>query len=286
MTRLLTGSLFYRGDFPMFLNRETEAFDTPPHRHDFIELCLVAEGRGYHYIEEQTLAVQKGDLFLIPIGTSHVFRPATSDPGNPLVVCNFIFDLAALKSMTDWIPRESELQRLLYSPERLTLAWFRTQDKQDRFQSLFNQAYRENIERPVGYQAMVSAILIQILQLVHREQSRPIQPLAASEPPLEKMDDAIRFIELHYSDKLTLKSVAERSYMSVNHFQNQFKKVTGLTFNHYLQNVRIRKCCQLLRTTEISVQQSAHEVGYSDMKFFHSLFRKITGHSPQQYRHA
>jgi len=74
--------------------------------------------------------------------------------------------------------------------------------------------------------------------------------------------------------------------MSAGHFQSQFKKLTGQTFNHYLQNVRIQKCCQLLRTTDKSVQQTANEVGYSDMKFFHSLFRKITGNSPQRYRRA
>ncbi|OXS55849.1 hypothetical protein B1A99_21725 [Cohnella sp. CIP 111063] len=54
--------------------------------------------------------------------------------------------------------------------------------------------------------------------------------------------------------------------------------------NHYVQNVRIAKCCRILATTDKSVQQTANEVGYSDMKFFHSLFRKITGSSPQQYR--
>jgi hypothetical protein len=37
--------------------------------------------------------------------------------------------------------------------------------------------------------------------------------------------------------------------------------------NHYVQNVRIAKYCRILATTDKSVQQTANEVGYSDMKF-------------------
>lgn len=286
MTLLLQGSRYFNTDFPIYLNRETEAFVTSMHRHDFIELCLVVEGKGYHYINDQLLEVQKGDLFLIPIGTSHVFRPSTTDPTCPLVVINCIFDIATLDRLKGWIPLNSNLYHYLYSPNNLSRPWYSYSDKRDQFFSLFNQAYLEYSERPSGFHTMVTAIILQILQLIHRVETEPAQQMHTAEPKIESIDDALYYIEKSYSDKITLKAVAELSFMSVGHFQNQFKKVTGVTFNHYVQNVRIQKCCHLLKTTDKSVQQTANEVGYSDMKFFHSLFRKITGNSPQQYRRA
>ncbi len=284
MTQILKGDRFFEPDFKIYLNRETEAFVTSMHSHDFVELCLVLEGKGYQYFDESLLEVQKGDLFLLPIGTSHVFRPSSPDNANPLVIFKCIFDLSVASRLQDWIPEQSELNRYLYTPERLEQRWFHYADKRGQFLSLFSQAYLEFSERPAGFHTMVTAILLQMLQLVHRVQLEPKQEAIPHEAPPEKIDDALCFIENHFSDKITLKSVADRSYMSVGHFQNQFKKATGQTFNHYIQHVRIQKCCQLLRTTDKSVQQSANEVGYSDMKFFHSLFRKITGSSPLQYR--
>jgi AraC family L-rhamnose operon transcriptional activator RhaR len=286
MSILLKGAQFFKPDFPIYLNRETEAFSTAMHHHDFIELSLVIEGKGYQYIDEQRIKVQKGDLFLLPLGISHVFRPTTLDKTNPLVIFNCIFDLTVLNRLKDWIPEQSELHHLFYSPHHLNQPWFHYQDKRDQFFSLFNQAYMEFSERSTGFHAMVTAILLQILQLIHRVQIQPHPSEVVSEPPIKKMEDALYYIDKNYSDKITLKCLADRSFMSVGHFQNQFKKVTGQTFNHYVQNVRIQKCCHILKTTHKSVQQTANEVGYSDMKFFHSLFRKITGNSPQQYRLA
>lgn len=286
MSILLKGAQFFEAEFPIFFNRETEAFATSMHSHDFIEICLVTEGSGYQYIDDQLFKVQKGDLFLLPIGTSHVFRPSSPDPTHPLVILNCIFDFTALERIKDWIPEQSELYHYLYSPRSMNPPWFHFTDKRSQFISLFNQAYLEFSERPLGFRTMVTAILLQILQLMYRVQIQPQSSDVASEPTLENMDDALFYIDLHYSDKITLKGLAERSFMSVGHFQNLFKKATGQTFNHYVQNVRIQKCCHLLKTTDKSVQMTANEVGYSDMKFFHSLFRKITGNSPRQYRQA
>ncbi|MDG0790930.1 AraC family transcriptional regulator [Cohnella ginsengisoli] len=284
MAFLLKGDSFFEPDFPVFLNREPETFATAMHTHDFIELAFVTEGRGFHYVDGECLAVQKGDLFLLPIGTAHVFRPSSSDPASPLVVMNCIFDPSVSGTLRSWIPEDSELQHFLTGEPAGRLNWYRCSDEGDQFRTLFNQALLEYTERSSGYRRMVTATLLQMLLQLHRVQTRAPQPAASFSPDI--VEEALLFIEKHYSDKITLKAFADRAYVSVGHFQNQFKKATGQTFNHYLQNVRIEKCCKLLKTTDKTVQETANEVGYSDMKFFHSLFRKITGSSPQRYRRA
>ncbi|MBB6636067.1 AraC family transcriptional regulator [Cohnella thailandensis] len=297
MAELLRGERFFEEDYRIFLNRETEAFATGMHRHDFVELSLVAEGRGFHYVEDQLLEVAKGDLFLLPVGTSHVFRPGSTDKTSPLVVLNFIFDPSALDIPPEWLTEQTGIADLLRKQGLPDGGWYRCADRQDRFLALFTQAYREYTERSAGFRTMVKALLVQSLLLLGRtlEEERLRQGKSASDsfPALvnetlsaEKLAEALRYIELHYGDRVTLKDVADQVYMSAGHFQNQFKRLTGQTFNQYLQNVRIQKCCQLLRTTDKTVQQTANEVGYSDMKFFHSLFRRITGSSPQRYRRA
>ncbi len=286
MSLILKGEQFFEGNDHLFLNREIEGFTTAMHSHDFIEISLVTQGKGIQYIENDVLEVQQGDLFLIPVGTSHVYRPLSPDRSEPLVTLNFIFDACSVTELQGHMPRANELLRLLDSQRLTEPTWIHYYDRREQFLSLFSQSYSEYSERPEGYLTMLKALLLQILHLLMRAASAPKAHLLQSEQPLHPIDDAFQYIEQCYAEKITLKEAATRSYMSVGHFQNQFKKATGVTFNHYVQGVRIQKCCHLLRTTDMSVQQSANEVGYNDMKFFYGLFRKMTGSSPQQYRKA
>jgi AraC-like DNA-binding protein len=286
MVQLLRGEQFFEPDFPMFLNRETESFRVKFHQHDFIELCLVEEGSGYQHIEDETIPVRKGDLFLLPIGTSHVFRPASPQTSEPLIICNCIFKAEVLQEILDWLPPNPLFSRLA-DQEPTERHWYQFQDKHHRFQELFRAAYIEYQQRSSNYHSMLRAYLVQILILLDRvmrasDASGQVQDTFILQQ--EKIGDILSHMNLHMHEPLTLQKMADTFYMSTSHFQRIFKTVTGQPFNKYLQHMRIQRSCHLLIHTTLTVQQIAAQVGYADMKFFHTLFRRITGCTPQQYR--
>lgn len=88
--------------------------------------------------------------------------------GLPLIIMNFLFALKALDPIQQWIPLDSWLYRYLYEPQSLNRAWYQHRDDNDRFLSLFQQAYVEHTKRFVGYRPIMTALLLQILQLLHR----------------------------------------------------------------------------------------------------------------------
>jgi AraC-like DNA-binding protein len=286
MVQVLTGDRFFKPDFPIFLNRETESFKVKYHTHDFIEICLVEEGRGFQFIGDQTIPVQKGDIFLLPIGTSHVFRPSSPQSTEPLVICNCIFQLEAIRDVKDWIPSQSELYRVLYSPQELKQGWYYYQDKHNRLSQMFQMAYLEFHQQFSEHRTMLKTILLQILILLHRMQSEVTNAdkLQSTNRYREKVEDMIQFIHHHAHEQLTLKDMASSSSISVNHLQQLFKQATGQTFNRYVQHVRIQRSCVMLETTDLPVNEIVGRVGYTDLKFFHALFRKLTGCTPLQYR--
>ena len=57
-----------------------------------------------------------------------------------------------------------------------------------------------------------------------------------------------------------------------------------MTFRAYLQKMRIEKSCELLRKSDLPVSEIAETVGYSDMKFFNSIFKKTLHMTPGEYR--
>ncbi|MGG4036008.1 AraC family transcriptional regulator [Paenibacillus cisolokensis] len=276
---VLKGERFF-DSIDIYVNREQESFSLCLHTHDFVEISMVGEGCGFHYIEDQVVPVKQGDLFLIPIGTSHVFRPSSPERDKVLVIYNCIFRETALIPWKHYFTGDSETMRLIHYPQEQKGRWLQFHDKHNTLLNMFHNMHSEYLKRNVGYEIILTTSLIQMLLILQRsEKEKEYTPA-----PSNKLDDVLHYIKNHYSQNITAQSVADHFYMSVSHFQRLFKKATGLTFIQYLQNIRIQKCCELLESTDISIHEIANLVGYLDMKFFHALFRKKTGVTPRQYR--
>lgn len=95
---------------------------------------------------------------------------------------------------------------------------------------------------------------------------------------------AQKFIESHIGQKYSIESLASKYSLSTRSFIRRFKKATHNTPIEYIQRVRIEKVKKLLETTDSNVSEAMFEVGYSDMKSFRSLFKKLAGMTPNEYR--
>lgn len=68
------------------------------------------------------------------------------------------------------------------------------------------------------------------------------------------------------------------------HFERRFKKATNNTPVEYIQRVKIEAAKKKFETSRMNVNEVMYEVGYSDIKAFRTVFKKITGLSPIVYR--
>jgi AraC-like DNA-binding protein len=273
----LKGEKLFRPHLKIFVNRQQKAFELPQHTHDFIEITYVKQGSGYQHINNETVPVKKGDLFVLPVGTSHVYRTSKA---NKLSVINCVFQLEALGDKLSFLPEDSLLFQCLHDPAKLERPWLYYDDKTGRFLDLFETMFLEFHLAFVGYENMLTSLLVQLLTLIYRTEAIP-ENLHNS---FDKVDEIIHYMKSRYYEDITIEKAARLVYMSASHLQRLFKQATGQTFNRYLQNIRIEKSRELLKTTTKSVQQIANQVGYQDMKHFHALFRKITGMTPRAYR--
>jgi two-component system response regulator YesN len=91
-------------------------------------------------------------------------------------------------------------------------------------------------------------------------------------------------IDRDYGKNLTLQEIARRVYLSINYLCTLFKQQTGMTVNDYLTRRRITEAKGLLAAQGLKLYEVAERVGYQDQKYFSKLFRRMTGHSPSEYR--
>lgn len=96
----------------------------------------------------------------------------------------------------------------------------------------------------------------------------------------------ISYVTDNYNKNLTLANVSEKVYLSPNYLCNLFKKELGVNFNAYLTQVRVNKAKELLKTTNLTTQYIATEIGYSDYSYFSQVFKKQTGMTPSEYKYS
>ncbi|REK74559.1 AraC family transcriptional regulator [Paenibacillus paeoniae] len=97
-------------------------------------------------------------------------------------------------------------------------------------------------------------------------------------------EQAIRYIHEHYREQLTLESLAQALNYSAPYVARQFKSKTGRSLIEYLIEVRMGEAGQLLKETDLPLQEIAEGVGYSDTSYFIRVFKKWIGLTPGQYR--
>ena len=92
------------------------------------------------------------------------------------------------------------------------------------------------------------------------------------------------YISAHYSDEITLSSIAQVVHLSPYYISKLFKKTTGENFIDYLTSVRMERAMELLTSPEVRIYDVAEQVGYKSTKHFSQVFRNYTGKTPSEYR--
>jgi transcriptional regulator GlxA family with amidase domain len=100
----------------------------------------------------------------------------------------------------------------------------------------------------------------------------------------EMVKNAQAYIESKLHEKISVGHLSARFAVGRRTFDRRFIKATGNTPVEYSQRVKIESAKKAFETSRKTIQEVMYEVGYSDVKAFREVFRKITGISPLEYR--
>lgn len=98
------------------------------------------------------------------------------------------------------------------------------------------------------------------------------------------VDDAIRYIEEHYEERLTLAEVAEHTYVSQWHLSKLLNRDIRRSFSDILNTTRIGHAKDLLDDRTLRISDIAGMVGFLDIAHFSRVFKKYEGISANEYR--
>jgi AraC-like DNA-binding protein len=150
--------------------------------------------------------------------------------------------------------------------------------------SPFIKLFREILEvwnkRELGYKYKCSAILYEIFAECYRQNY--VSDLQSS-----KIRNSVEYLMGNYKKSdLTIKEIADKSFMSEVYFRRLFKKEYGVSPQKYIVDLRIQNAVGLIFSGYYSLKEIAYMSGYNDYKYFSVEFKKKIGVSPSEYLYA
>lgn len=252
------------------------------HWHDCLEISYVKTGKGKYYIDDKEFEMNPGDIIIFNNIEPHYLevdehmnqQVLIFEPSLVWSDCSGSIDYEYLKSFYD---------RGFDFNNRLDMNCPYAADIRDNLTALTFE-YFEKLE---GYQLMIKARLLMVLTYLMRyfrdkEKSAPVN--LKKRQCLARMEEVIEYINKNVTQDIRLDEAAERAHVSSQYFSSFFKKVTGINFVDYINNLRVNRAIKLLRETDSTITLIAFECGFNNTANFNSIFKKFTGKTPSAYR--
>ena len=100
----------------------------------------------------------------------------------------------------------------------------------------------------------------------------------------ELVSEVLQYLDVSYRNKLKIKDVADRFYVSEGNLSRQFKAVTGYTVNEYVISKRMGEAQRLLIYSDEDIKDVAAQSGYEDLQYFYHVFRSFAHCTPAEFR--
>jgi len=101
---------------------------------------------------------------------------------------------------------------------------------------------------------------------------------------LYRFKDVVSFMDTHYHENPSLEKLAAKTGMAPEYFHRQFRKLFKITPHEYMFKRRVSKARNLLKKTNLQIQEIAIQCGYDNPFYFSRIFTKQLGVSPTEYR--
>jgi AraC-like DNA-binding protein len=297
-------------------------FDPNWHFHPHYQLFLVVEGTGTRFIGDSIKPFGPGDLVFLGPNLPHLWRsdqayfakpcPVESVPTDKTVACQTQetpHPVAPPASRTlqargivvyfsenflgeHFFAQEMAALRHLFDQARQGLEW--TGITRDRAEA----SLIDLVGQPVGF-GRILRLLTLLNDLSHSADYRiltspgytnTMKPAETGSVTTERPERAYRRMQLvhdyvlsHFTDDLSLDTIADMAGMTVPAFCRYFKAHANKTFSCFVSEVRIGHACKLLMKGTLSITQISFDSGFRTLSNFNRQFKDITGQTPSRY---
>jgi AraC-like DNA-binding protein/mannose-6-phosphate isomerase-like protein (cupin superfamily) len=259
------------------------------HTHDYIQIWYVMEGCFEHKVLTANYIMEKGDLFIIPPYIVHevkIFEGKNvrvigceflavflNESINENYIDSFLFDFAYLEPF--FMANEMFQPRLHLKGE-----------SRIKVEELLINMFDEFTNRKKFFEISIKSDLLKMLTIIAREYENHIND---EDKKLfirykDYINKTIEYINEHFAEKINLNELCRMSMMSHTYFSYIFKQITGKTYIHYINELRMKNALDLFKNNEMSISDICFASGFNNSTYFNKVFKRYTGFSPGKYK--
>ncbi|MBR4072889.1 MAG: helix-turn-helix transcriptional regulator [Clostridia bacterium] len=265
-------------DFPIeyyYLDKSSEQYIMPLHWHREFEIIRVLKGELTVHLNNMVYTAGAGDILFVGSGVLH-----RAEPADCIYECA-VYDLNMLRrfgssKVTEYIMPliVGDVEIDFYMPADNTKLAFTVA-------RLFDTLKTQN----PYFELEVYGIISQIIYLLYSEnkiKSREKPKRTAHQN--EVITALVDWIEQNYTEKITLKQLADISRINEKYLCRFFKEFTGQTPTDYINRIRIEHACIEMSVNDKSVTVAALDSGFNELSYFSKIFKRYKGMSPREYQ--
>ncbi len=247
------------------------------HHHAECELSAIIKGSGLYRTRDKTYTVGAGDVFLFSGDEEHCI----TDIYEECEILNIHFVPRLL-----WADGDLSLSRIFFA--RSAGYQNKIDPENPATKRIFDSIIRleeELSSKRDGHRQMAKYLLLGAICDIVREydyidRSVDFNTYAGKVRSVER---ALKHIEEHLTEKITLEELAEVANMAPTYFSTVFKKLNGISPWEYINAKRIDLAIELLQTTDMTKLDIAMQCGYNTSSNFYKAFFSVTGKRPKDY---
>ncbi|MCD8039191.1 MAG: AraC family transcriptional regulator [Lachnospiraceae bacterium] len=246
------------------------------HFHNLLEIGVCHYGEGDLVIEDDSYRFGADMISCIPANFLHVTRSDTDvvafweylyiNPTEILQTCSKAPQ--DIKGILEAVNQKAFFVSAQENPILLTLV-----------NAIFEEMSHKREYHQECVRGMIYALLFEIARFNGKKSSRTSERNGTL-----LLENAIEYVEKNYHNNFKIEDLANVCHMSETHFRRVFQEKMNMTPIEYVNFVRIKKACELIDKTDISMEDVAEKVGFITPSTFNRNFRRIIGTSPYQWK--
>jgi len=230
-----------------------------PHFVDRYDITYIVKGNARYKINGKAYELGPGDLIFLTDGAE---KEAVTYPKSLMHCFNVNFDTLypSAKSQPPSFPTVSKIglkPDLINLFKEMTISWSNQQE---------------------GYVIRTRGLFLLILHRLCEILMYKLDNITSD----YRIDKAARHITMHYSDNLTVKSLADLVHLDKVYFGQLFKEQTGKTVHRYIMQMRVQNAENMLQSGSYKINEAAEQCGFSDVIHFYKSFKLIRGFPPSR----
>ncbi len=248
------------------------------HIHEFIEIVYITKGEAMHRIDDKYFLMKEGDMLFINYHQTHSFSADKETTyinilltpeylSKELVNNENIFDIFKLMLSGDFDTDETKIKPFIR---------FEGKEKEE-IELVINRMLDEFEHKGYGYQLYLKGYT----QIVFSMICRYMQYYEDNDSVVKGI---MRYINTDYFHTNFLMDVAQKKNYSPSYFSRKFKEMYGVNFRTYVQKQRIEVAVNLLKNTDLTIEEISERVGYGDVSHFYRQFKKYANSTPKEMR--